>query len=180
MLMVLLGLIANEALARGLKHFLKDIRPSDTCHHLNLCHSYGMPSSHTQCMAFAAFLRVLLLARGFSHKRAVTRVVGLLESAVLLMLAAAVAVSRVYLGYHTSRQVEVALVLGASFAIIWFLVMRGVAPMYGRLASSWLGQFASMTDSWHVLEPFPALRARAPPTQHTGGHDNDKHKVKDL
>lgn len=95
---------------------------------------YGMPSSHAQFVAFfAAYLALFFF---FRHPLAVAKsqVSGVLTRVMLgigLGLGgSAVAVSRVYLNYHTPRQVlagcAAGVVCAASwFAVTWFLRTSG-------------------------------------------------------
>lgn len=155
MLLILAGFVVNEAVARGLKHGLRHPRPSDKCDALNLCHSHGMPSSHTQCIAFALTLRVLLLLRGFSRKCAATQLMGILESVGLAAITIGVAISRVYLGYHFQEQVVAALGLGFLMACIWRVALSAVAHLYPRIADSAIGQWFCLTDTWGQVDPHP-------------------------
>lgn len=100
-----------------------------------------MPSSHAQFVAyFSLSLTLFLLVRhkpshATSHSQSTTdtmlyptyRQSSFLERAFLSLLAlsgaAAVALSRVYLSYHTPKQVIVGIIAGVSFAVVWFTVM---------------------------------------------------------
>lgn len=95
---ILAGLVLNEGIARGLKHLLQHPRPAATCTALNVCDSFGMPSSHTQCIVFGAALHLLLCARQWERKSVSTRLVEGAEVAALVVAAALTAASRVYLG----------------------------------------------------------------------------------
>jgi dolichyldiphosphatase len=87
---------------------------------------YGMPSSHAQFVAFfSIYLTLFLLVRhqphptnthtplSFTHR--------LLLSVAAVISAAGVAVSRVYLSYHTPKQVLAGCLAGAIIAIGWFI-----------------------------------------------------------
>jgi dolichyldiphosphatase len=88
---------------------------------------YGMPSSHAQFVAFfAVSLTLFLLIRhvpttstSYSPSTFQER---LLLSLLACLCAGAVAASRVYLNYHTPKQVWVGVGAGVFFAIIWFTV----------------------------------------------------------
>lgn len=87
---------------------------------------YGMPSSHSQFVAFFSIsLSLFLLFRhvptastSYSPTTVLER---LLLSILACMCAGAVAASRVYLNYHTPKQVWVGVAAGAVFGVIWFL-----------------------------------------------------------
>ena len=86
---------------------------------------YGMPSSHSQFVTFFSLsLSLFLLLRHVPNPTTTHTPISLPERALLSLVAcicaAAVALSRVYLNYHTSRQVLVGCGAGAGFAIVWF------------------------------------------------------------
>ena len=87
---------------------LVSCRPTNLCERLGNCHEYGMPSSHTQLMAFAFVTYMLLVTRAPASTLAAGRLqrgVHLAQGAVLGLLTVAVAYSRIYLGYHSLSQV---------------------------------------------------------------------------
>jgi membrane-associated phospholipid phosphatase len=177
------GCLANEALARLLKRALKHPRPAATCARLNLCHSHGMPSSHTQMMAFLLALSACLaLYRRRRLKPELTALKAtpakelarsLLAAAELLALAGATVVvgaSRVYLGYHSPDQVAAGAMVGGAFGLLWFRLMVALAPLYGRAAALAPCYWLDVRDTWglgervHALErDFVALGAAAAP-----------------
>ena len=83
-------------------------RPTSFCERLGNCHEYGMPSSHTQLMAFTFVAYMLLVTRAPASTLAagqLQRGFHLVQGALLGLLTAAVAYSRIYLGYHSLSQV---------------------------------------------------------------------------
>ncbi len=115
------GQLACEALNFALKRILKEERPKQM-------HGkgYGMPSSHAQFVAFFSLsLTLFLLFRHMPKKPSpsytplslVARV-GL--SGLALVSAGLVAWSRIYLNYHTPKQVVVGCLAGSFSAISWF------------------------------------------------------------
>ena len=87
---------------------------------------YGMPSSHSQFVAFFAVSFSLFLI--FRHEPTKTTTSysptfteRLLLSVLAYLGAGAVAASRVYLNYHTPKQVWVGVAAGSMFAVVWFL-----------------------------------------------------------
>ncbi|KAI0848659.1 PAP2-domain-containing protein [Daldinia vernicosa] len=120
------GQLACEALNFALKRLIKEERPR-----LMNGKGYGMPSSHAQFVAYFAVSITLFLL--FRHQPPSPRVrkrnhtpMSLLEragwSAIGLGMAAAVAWSRVYLNYHTEKQVLVGTAAGVVSAVGWFII----------------------------------------------------------
>ena len=125
------GQLACEALNFVLKRLIKEERPRQI-------HGkgYGMPSSHAQFVFFwSVALTLVLLVRhrpatskskssaaANKSSRSGSRIVERLAvSAVSLVLAAATAWSRIYLNYHTPRQVLVGSSVGVLSAVAWFV-----------------------------------------------------------
>lgn len=88
---------------------------------------YGMPSSHAQFVAFfAVYLALFLLFRHtfiYSTSRVISDyMVRMVLAFGLCVGAAGVAISRIYLNYHTPRQVLAGCAAGALCAFAWFFV----------------------------------------------------------
>ncbi|KMP09539.1 hypothetical protein CIHG_09715 [Coccidioides immitis H538.4] len=118
------GQILCEALNFGLKRVIRQERPQQV-----YGKGYGMPSSHSQFVAFFAFsVALFLLVR---HKPTSSSTLPndspstLTERVILSLLAfsgaAAVASSRIYLNYHTPKQVMVGIAAGIAFSVVWYL-----------------------------------------------------------
>ncbi|KAI1491065.1 PAP2 superfamily protein [Biscogniauxia mediterranea] len=120
------GQLACEALNFALKRLIKEERPR----RMN-GKGYGMPSSHAQFVTyFAVSMTLFLLLRHRPPSPGVRRrnhtPMTMLERAVwsvaCLLMAAAVAWSRIYLNYHTEKQVIVGSIAGAVSAVAWFII----------------------------------------------------------
>lgn len=116
------GQMACEALNWVLKRYIKEERPREM-------HGkgYGMPSSHAQFVSFfSVTLTLFLLFRHVPHPTETHTPFSfggrLVLSLLALASAGAVAVSRIYLSYHTPKQVMAGCVAGALFALAWFAV----------------------------------------------------------
>ena len=152
-LLMFTGQMACEAFNWLLKRYIKEERPTrkrqKSCRSASISaeymvvemhgKGYGMPSSHAQFVAFfSVFLTLLLLVRHNPHHPNATSTMHsptpywqrLALSLVSLASAAAVAASRIYLNYHTERQVLVGCVTGALCAVAWFAVVS-VARHFG-------------------------------------------------
>ncbi|EHY55274.1 hypothetical protein HRR83_009076 [Exophiala dermatitidis] len=119
-LLMFTGQMACEALNFALKRLIREERP-----HQMHGKGYGMPSSHSQFVAFFSVSLTLFLlirhvpARSTSYSPS-TFSERLLLSLVACLGTGAVAASRVYLNYHTPMQVGVGAGAGAMFALFWF------------------------------------------------------------
>ena len=134
------GQMACEGLNFGLKRLIREERPrrmsppaspsaasriADSFIEMT-GKGYGMPSSHAQFVAFfAVSLTLFLIVRHVPTKTTsyspTTFLERLLLSFFAFLGAGAVSSSRVYLNYHTPRQVWVGVVAGTMFSVIWFL-----------------------------------------------------------
>jgi len=131
------GQMACEALNWILKRYIKEERPRGRLsarllpnHGTNRMiemhgKGYGMPSSHAQFVSFfSVTLALFLLFRHVPHPTDTHTPFSLggrfLLSVLALVCAGAVAVSRIYLSYHTPKQVMVGCAAGAAFALVWF------------------------------------------------------------
>ncbi|KAF2710726.1 DOLPP1 protein [Pleomassaria siparia CBS 279.74] len=120
------GQMACEGLNWVLKRYIKEERPREM-------HGkgYGMPSSHAQFVTFFSLtLTLFLLFRHVPHptetRTPFTLFQRILLSVVAIISAAAVAASRIYLNYHTPKQVMVGCIAGAMFALAWFGFTTGL------------------------------------------------------
>ncbi|KAA8643300.1 hypothetical protein EYZ11_002340 [Aspergillus tanneri] len=120
-LLMFAGQMGCEALNFILKRIIKEQRPKQM-----FGKGYGMPSSHAQfAFYFAVYLALFLL---FRHAPTLPPSEAKLRFFIRLMLAlgacfgaGAVALSRVYLNYHTPKQVLVGCIVGVGCAFAWFL-----------------------------------------------------------
>lgn len=141
--MMFAGQMACEAFNFLLKRWIKEERPKRTtarkhfstqaCKFWTYTHAemfgkgYGMPSSHSQFVTFfSVSLSLFLLLRHVPSPSTTHSPTSLPErlllSSVACLCAVAVVVSRVYLNYHTPKQVLAGCAAGAFSATAWFLV----------------------------------------------------------
>ncbi|KAF9955874.1 hypothetical protein BGZ70_010082 [Mortierella alpina] len=106
------GQLANEAVNQMLKRLVKEARPTEY-----LGDGYGMPSSHSQFMAYFATYTILLLnRRGVVPGDTISHV----ASVLVVVWAALVVYSRVHLYYHTWQQVVAGTICGTMFALGYY------------------------------------------------------------
>ncbi|KAK6541807.1 hypothetical protein TWF694_007588 [Orbilia ellipsospora] len=107
------GQLGCEAVNYVLKRVIKEARP------INLQgKGYGMPSSHAQFMFFfATYISLWLAARN----KSIPKQLKPLLLIALFALATSIASSRVYLQYHTVKQVLVGVAAGIVIGLGWFV-----------------------------------------------------------
>ncbi|KAK5108161.1 hypothetical protein LTR62_008692 [Meristemomyces frigidus] len=139
-LLMFAGQMGCEGLNWILKRWIKEERPTRAETIEMHGKGYGMPSSHAQFVAyFSTFLTLFVLLRHNPHHAHAssthipTPYWQRLALAGLSMLGAvAVAQSRIYLNYHTPRQVYAGVLAGVVCATAWFAV-TGVVRHLGLL-----------------------------------------------
>jgi len=121
-LLMFAGQMGCEAVNFALKRLIKEERPKQM-----YGKGYGMPSSHAQFVAyFSVSLTLFLLFRHTPPKQAttlhqpLTLPMRILLSILALCSASSVSWSRIYLNYHTEKQVLVGYAAGAVSAVLWF------------------------------------------------------------
>lgn len=124
------GQMGCEVLNFMLKRFLKEERPKYFVEMNGK--GYGMPSSHAQFMAFfSVSLTLFLFLRQRTNATKTPPILSFvlapiveksLISLVTLIAASLIALSRIYLGYHSPRQVLVGFMAGIVSAVAWFIV----------------------------------------------------------
>jgi len=149
---LLIGLVVEEALARGLKHLLQHPRPA-TCAMLHICHSHGMPSSHTSMMFCWVMIAWCTATRQFSKQSSASKLLVGLELLAYSSIAVGVATSRVYLGYHSLDQVAAGAAFGVLFGLVWALTMHALRPLYGAVSGWHILQSLGVKDTYDCAEP---------------------------
>ncbi|KAL4905311.1 hypothetical protein BDW74DRAFT_21281 [Aspergillus multicolor] len=120
------GQLVCEALNFALKRIIKEERPKQM-----FGKGYGMPSSHAQFVSFfAVYIGLFLLFRHAPTTAKQGIVYRMVASFGITLGATAVAISRIYLTYHTIRQVLAGCAVGVVFALIWF-IFTGFLRCYG-------------------------------------------------
>ena len=143
---LLLGQLLNEAANFALKRALRQPRPFSQMDRGPLGFAgprYGMPSDHAQFVGFLAAYALLWAARCWRAPRALRH----LAAAGVLLAAAAVAATRVYLRLHTPAQVGVGLAVGAALGGGWFALVQALLRRhFHAIAASRLGRALQLRD----------------------------------
>ncbi|KAJ3162714.1 Dolichyldiphosphatase 1 [Geranomyces michiganensis] len=116
--LMLLGQLTNEGVNFIAKRIVREARPTEY-----LGNGYGMPSSHSQFVAFFAAYTVIYSVKRLKFGHAVWKPL-ICASAILMALL--VAYSRIRLRYHTPKQVLVGLTVGTLFALVWDIFAHSV------------------------------------------------------
>ncbi|RWS27402.1 dolichyldiphosphatase 1-like protein [Leptotrombidium deliense] len=129
------GQLSNETMNVVLKNIIKEKRPTE----LILIgarrpKTYGMPSQHTQFMAFFTIYCCLFLILKYKKSKWL-RLIALFISISALLT---VTYSRIYLVYHTWLQCVVGLLVGSIYASFWFCIVNyWIEPNYFDLIVKW-------------------------------------------
>ncbi|KAI1292708.1 hypothetical protein EDD11_008708 [Mortierella claussenii] len=140
-ILMLVGQLLNECLNFVLKRLVKQARPTEY-----LGDGYGMPSSHSQFMAYFATYMVILMYRSGASSGAISPHI---VSVLVIIWSSVVIYSRVHLFYHTWQQVVAGSLCGCAFAIGYyfftqrFLRARG---MHEWMLDNSFGRWAYLVD----------------------------------
>jgi dolichyldiphosphatase len=135
----LTGQLLNELFNLCLKLWIKEPRPAQ------LLTDYGMPSSHTQFMwFFTTYSFWYLLNRPAPLK--LKRWISVVPFAILC-LTMGVTISRLYLGYHTFKQVAVGFLVGILSGTTWYLFLSIAEPYFKPIINSDLGKLLELQDT---------------------------------
>ncbi|KAF9379679.1 hypothetical protein BGX21_002568 [Mortierella sp. AD011] len=115
-ILMLAGQFLNECINFILKHRVKQARPTEY-----LGNGYGMPSSHSQFMAYFASYMVILMYRSDVSSGEVSPH---LVSVVVVIWSLFVIYSRVHLYYHTWQQVVAGSLCGCLFAVGYYFFVQ--------------------------------------------------------
>ncbi|CAI2183092.1 18439_t:CDS:2 [Funneliformis geosporum] len=123
MINMFLGQLTCEILNTGLKKWIKEKRPSD-----KIGVGYGMPSSHAQFIAYFTIFSCIYLCYKITFRNNLWK---LPLTFGLIIFSFLVSYSRIYLHYHTTKQVIVGNIFGGAFAIFWYLLIEKIIRPLG-------------------------------------------------
>jgi dolichyldiphosphatase len=135
------GCLVSTAVNRTIKKAIKEPRPEGSANT-----GYGMPSDHSQMMAFLAVYFGLWLWLQVKLDRPALKLPAYLVAAALAVL---VPVSRVVLGVHTVQQVVAGSLIGTVLAMSWYHagVIYARLLLFPWLEHSPLGRACYLKDS---------------------------------
>jgi len=152
------GQVACEVLNWVLKRIIKEERPAHT-----VGKGYGFPSSHSQYMTY--FATFLILHLYFRHRFASTgywivdKLWRLTLYLALISWAGSVCYSRLFLTYHTPKQILWGAGVGACFGVLHYTITELIPALFpnstfGRfrraLLAHPLSTFVRLKDGWAV------------------------------
>jgi len=140
-----IGVIVNHVLNYFLKQYYDEPRPVQR---QVVFEELGMPSNHSQYMWFVCVYLVLFTKYRLHHlgHRGET-IWKLFVILATLSCAGVMSYSRVYLQYHTVEQVVWGSVIGAVFALVWFVVTQYLlTPFYTPIANWRISEFFLLRD----------------------------------
>uniref|UniRef100_UPI00358DE9F5 dolichyldiphosphatase 1 n=1 Tax=Myxine glutinosa TaxID=7769 RepID=UPI00358DE9F5 len=142
---LLVGMLSNEAVNYLLKHWIQEPRPCTEVNH-SFHTEYGLPSNHAQFIWFFFMYSLLFL---YMRLRVTGRPLWrLLLVLVLLLMAVSVSYSRVYLLYHTSRQVCCGMMVGGGMAVAWFAFTQLIlTPLFPCISAWTLSKYLLLRDT---------------------------------
>ncbi|CEP63669.1 dolichyldiphosphatase LALA0_S08e07888g [Lachancea lanzarotensis] len=136
------GQLINEILNNILKNIIKEQRPASFGNSFQkdtLRSAYGMPSAHSQFMGFFLAYWSLKLVLHWEGIGSVRKTLSILAA---VLTTAMVALSRIYLGYHSVAQVSVGIALGGFLGSSYYLAV-GIVRYLGIV--DWL-------MSWRIVQ----------------------------
>lgn len=147
--------------------------------------SHGMPSDHSQFMAFFAVYSVLFIYVRLLHfSQSTTMWDDLIENlwrhvvAVgVVLVAVAVGFSRIYLRYHTPHQVGYGFLLGCGLGATWFMFTQTVlTPLFPTITTWPLCEYLMIRDSTLIPSvmwfEYTQSRTEMKKRQRRGSHNN--------
>ncbi|KAK7870646.1 hypothetical protein R5R35_009139 [Gryllus longicercus] len=142
------GTTMNELLNVILKHTFCEARPMQRA---GLYTEYGMPSSHSQFMWFFATYVIYFVFIRLHHMNNNTLLENLWKTAIIsscILMATVVTISRVYLQYHTLKQVLSGALVGFIFGSLWFALTYLIfTPMFPLIASWRISELLLLRDT---------------------------------
>ncbi|KAL1124075.1 hypothetical protein AAG570_001845 [Ranatra chinensis] len=130
------GTLLNELFNSILKYTICEPRPLQR----SVSQEFGMPSSHAQFSWFFATYVIYFVFIRLHHMNNNTTLENAWKAVIILSclsVAVFVTISRVYLQYHTWKQVIFGSIVGILFGTFWFALTHLVFTPYFPMLASW-------------------------------------------
>lgn len=135
----LLGILLNEFINMTLKYTIQEPRPTRTS--VDRVHvPYGMPSSHAQFMWFFSTYMLCFVVVRLRYNNSAYKYESYWKGFIVLsslLLTCIVSYSRIYLMYHTWRQIFYGALVGSSLAASWFLMTQFILTPLFPIVTQW-------------------------------------------
>eukprot|EP01134_Creolimax_fragrantissima_P003217 CFRG3217T1 len=151
------GMVINEILNLAIKNLLKEARPvfDDYPAHSGVYGKFGMPSDHTQFVAYFSIFIGLCLWKRFQYSAMYALIWRSLGTLVLFTLVFGVGFSRIYLRYHTLNQVVAGGIIGLMVGTMWFYIGHlMLRDSFKYVVSLSISKFFLLRDSSDVENVF--------------------------
>lgn len=156
------GQVCNEVFNNVVKNHIREPRPGSLFRDAQLASfqqgtvrsGYGMPSAHAQFMGFCTAYFALQIWLRWTGNPPFERAAILL---LIMLLAVGVCASRVYLQYHSARQVWLGYQLGAYVGTIYYLAVQTTrALQIPTLILHYAPRWLYLRDTW--IDPSATLK----------------------
>ncbi|XP_073994965.1 dolichyldiphosphatase 1-like [Rhodnius prolixus] len=132
-----LGTLLNELINIVLKNIICEPRPLAR----NVLYTeYGMPSAHAQFSWFFATYIIYFVLIRLHHMNNNTTLENVWKTVIIVgcvFLATVISISRIYLQYHTWKQVLCGALVGILFGTFWFAITYLIFTPYFPVVASW-------------------------------------------
>lgn len=150
------GFILTELTNFVLKNLIKQPRPQlGHGRHMGSFSKHGMPSDHSQIMFYFSSFFILLVAFRYHINNGKANTNKMLHKSILIIgsffAAVLVALSRVYLEYHTVEQVLVGAFVGTFIGCVWFYLVHSYFSQYFHMITTWkISEYLMVRDYSHI------------------------------
>eukprot|EP01095_Lingulamoeba_sp_RSL-Kostka_P009508 TRINITY_DN3308_c0_g1_i1.p1 TRINITY_DN3308_c0_g1~~TRINITY_DN3308_c0_g1_i1.p1 ORF type:complete len:171 (+),score=0.01 TRINITY_DN3308_c0_g1_i1:186-698(+) len=138
-----IGQVFNQIISMVLKKLINSPRPEGSPRS-----GSGMPSSHSQMIAFFSCYIILLLYTRLKFENNINKH---LLSVCLIFSTIMVAFSRTYILYHTYEQIFVGIIIGVVFGSLWFIIQNYIiSKFYSKIINLSICKYFYIKDTSHI------------------------------
>ncbi|XP_065226343.1 dolichyldiphosphatase 1-like isoform X2 [Planococcus citri] len=144
-----IGVLLNELICMTLKYIIAEPRPYIR-NNDQLYSEYGMPSSHATMMFYLStyMFYFMFIRTNYVKVDFITHLWKILITTMFFVWAIMMAISRVYLKYHSIEQVVCGAIVGIIFGTVWFVVTQFfLTPLYPAIVSWRISEFLLIRDT---------------------------------